>query len=91
VPQASAVIPGATDAEPVVMHSDHVNMVKFKSRLDEGYKKILDYIQIMTQAAPNEVACKWERESKVKAGRRCLMYSCHSMHAEELTSSSSDR
>jgi hypothetical protein len=68
VPRASAVVPGAADAEPILMHADHVNMVKFKSRSDEGYKKVLDYIQIMTQGALDKIGSQWEKEGRVKAG-----------------------
>jgi hypothetical protein len=74
VPQASAVVPGAADAEPIIMHADHINMVKFGSKLDEGYKKILDYIQIMAQDAPDKVGSKWEQEDRVKAGTRFLIH-----------------
>jgi hypothetical protein len=84
VPRASAVVPGAADAEPIIMHADHVNMVKFRSRSDEGYKKILDYIQIMTQDAPDKVASKWEKESRVKAGMRFLSHWYYFIHTELL-------
>jgi hypothetical protein len=56
------------------MHADHVNMVKFKSRLDEGYRKVLDYIHIMTQDAPDKVASQWEMEDRIKAGTWFLIH-----------------
>jgi hypothetical protein len=52
------------------MHADHANMVKFRSRSDKGYKKALDYIQIMTQDAPDKAGFQWEKEGRVKAGTR---------------------
>jgi hypothetical protein len=73
VPRASAVVPGAADAEPIVMHTDHINMVKFQSRLDEGYKKVLDYIQIMTRDGPDKIGSQWEKEVGGKAGMRFLI------------------
>jgi hypothetical protein len=40
VPRASAVVPGAADAEPIVIHADHINMVKFTSKEDNGYRTV---------------------------------------------------
>jgi hypothetical protein len=74
VEPASAVVPGDADAEPIMMHADHINMVKFRSASDEGYTKVLDYIQIMTQDAPDKVGSKWEKEARVKAGKQPLMH-----------------
>jgi hypothetical protein len=74
VPRVSAVVPGAVDAEPIIIHADHVNMVKFRSRSDEGYKKVLDYIQIMIQDAPDKVSFKWEKEDRVKADTRLASF-----------------
>jgi hypothetical protein len=72
VSRASAVVPGAADAEPIIMHADHVNMVKFRSKSDEGYQKVLDYIQIMTWNAPDKVRSQWEKEGRVKAGTQYI-------------------
>ena len=38
VPQASAVVPGAADAETIAINADHINMVKFASKENNGYK-----------------------------------------------------
>jgi hypothetical protein len=73
MPRASAVVPGAADAEPIIMHADHINMVKFRSRSDEGYKKLLDFIQIMTQDAPDKIGSQWEKEDRVRTGKRFLI------------------
>jgi hypothetical protein len=72
VSRASAVVPGAADAEPIIMHTDHINMVKFRSRSDEGYKKVSDYIQIMAREAPDKVGSRWEKEGRVKEGTQFL-------------------
>jgi hypothetical protein len=74
VPRASAVVPGAADAEPIIMHADHINMVKFHSGSDEGYKKVLDYIQIMAEDAPDKIGFQWEKEGRVKAGTQLLIH-----------------
>jgi hypothetical protein len=76
------------------MHADHINTVKFRSRSDEGYQKILDFIQIMTWEAPDKVDSQWEKEDRVKAGTWFLIRRCYSMNTEllqQLTSSSSNR
>lgn len=40
VPRASAVVPWVADAEPIVIHADHINMTKFASNEDNGYKTV---------------------------------------------------
>ncbi|KAH8745372.1 hypothetical protein F5883DRAFT_438963, partial [Diaporthe sp. PMI_573] len=47
VPRTSAVDLGQPNTEPICMHSDHVNMVKFLSKEDTGYVTISEYLQIM--------------------------------------------
>jgi hypothetical protein len=68
VPKASAIIPGATDAEPIVIHADHINMVKFVSRNDNGYKTVSGHLQIMAGSASSIVASRWEEECRVDTG-----------------------
>lgn len=69
VPRASAVVPGAADAEPIVIHADHINMVKFISERDSGYKTVSGHLQVMTQSARNVISSRWEEESRVNTGR----------------------
>ncbi|CAH0055794.1 unnamed protein product [Clonostachys solani] len=40
VPRASAVVPGQADAESILIHADHKNMVKFLSKQDVGYTTV---------------------------------------------------
>jgi hypothetical protein len=68
VPRASAVVPGAADAEPIVIHTDHINMVKFASKEDNGYRTISGHLRIMAQSATNVIAVRWEGESRADAG-----------------------
>lgn len=47
VPRASAVVAGAADAESIVIHADHINMVKFESEGNSGYKRSWLKVQVM--------------------------------------------
>ncbi|KAB5514886.1 hypothetical protein GE09DRAFT_980434, partial [Coniochaeta sp. 2T2.1] len=49
VPRASAVVPGQADAEPIVMHADHRNMIRFSSKSGD-YSTVSEHIQIMAPA-----------------------------------------
>jgi hypothetical protein len=68
VPRASAVVPGAVNAEPIVIHADHINMVKYISKDDNGYKTISGHLQIMVQSASDVVALRWEEETRANSG-----------------------
>jgi hypothetical protein len=68
VPKASAVVPGAADAEPIVIHANHINMVKFASKEDNGYETVSGHLQIMVQGARDAISLKWEEEIRVNAG-----------------------
>lgn len=70
VPRASAVVPGQADAEPIVIHADHRNMVRYTSRGDSGYNTISGHLRIMARAAPEEVRRRWEAERRVDEGRQ---------------------
>lgn len=70
VPRASAVVPGQADAEPIVIHADHTNMVRYTSRGDTGYSIVSEHLQIMASAAPEEVRRRWEAERRADEGRR---------------------
>ena len=68
VPRASAVVPGATDAEPIAIHANYVDMVKFALRVDLGYKTVSGHMRIIAQSALDAVALRWAQESRVTAG-----------------------
>lgn len=70
VPRASAVGPHAADAEPIVIHADHINMVKFASREDNGYRTVSRHLQIMAHDASEVISSRWEEERRVNAGRQ---------------------
>lgn len=68
VPRASAVVPGVADAEPIVIHADHINMVKFAAKEDNGYRTVSGHIRIMAQSAGEVINSRWETEKRVNAG-----------------------
>lgn len=68
VPRASAVVPGAADSEPVAIHADHVNMVKFESKADGGYKTVSGHLWVMAGRAGDVVGQRWDTEGRVDAG-----------------------
>ena len=53
MPQASAIVPGAADAESIAIPANHINMVKFASCEDEGFKKISGHVQLLAEEAPD--------------------------------------
>ncbi|KAI1174481.1 hypothetical protein F4777DRAFT_553758 [Nemania sp. FL0916] len=65
VPKASAVVPGQADAEPIAIHADHINMVKFIGATDMGYVKLSETLQIMANGAGEKIRSRWETEARV--------------------------
>ena len=68
VPIASAVVHGVADAEPVAIAENHINMVKFLSRSDGGYEKILEYLVLMVKLVQDKINARWELEERRKKG-----------------------
>jgi hypothetical protein len=58
VPKASAVVPGAADAEQIMIHADHINMVKFKSKENNDYEKVSDHLIIITESAGSVIGLR---------------------------------
>ncbi|KAE8841204.1 hypothetical protein PTNB85_04603 [Pyrenophora teres f. teres] len=59
VPKASAVVPGTANGESIAIHADHINMVKFGSKLDHGYKTVSGHMRVMAENACNATTkCK---------------------------------
>ncbi|RGP79315.1 tetratricopeptide-like helical domain [Fusarium longipes] len=69
VPKASAVVPGHVDAEPIAIHADHKNMVKFLSKEDVGYVTVSEHVQIMMSDAEGIISSRWEAESRIDKAR----------------------
>jgi hypothetical protein len=38
-------VPGAADSEPIAIHADHINVVKFKSDSDSSYQTVCSSLQ----------------------------------------------
>ena len=62
------MVPGATDGEPIAIHADHTNMVKFGSKSDHGYKTVSGHLRVMTLSAGNAIGRKWDQQDKLEAG-----------------------
>lgn len=69
VPRASAVVPGQANAEPIVIHADHLNMVKFPSRKDTGYTTVSENLQVIVASIDDKIRLRWETEERVNEGR----------------------
>jgi hypothetical protein len=70
VPRSSAIVPGQADAEPIVIHEDHINMAKYPSKGHAGYKTMSGHLQIMADAAVDKIRKRWDEEKRVQEGRR---------------------
>jgi hypothetical protein len=68
VPKASAVVPGAADAEQIMIHADHKEMVKFESKENNGYETVSDHLTIMIASAGSVISLRWEQEVRIDAG-----------------------
>jgi len=73
VPQASAVVPGTADAEPVAIPADHLNMVKFASRRDGGYEKVSGHLQLLAEEAPDTISARWEEQDRIRKGMESIL------------------
>ena len=62
VPQSSAVVPGAVDAEPIAILANHLDMVKYPAANDNGYQKVAGHLRLMILEAAAKVGDNWERE-----------------------------
>ncbi|KAF1952737.1 TPR-like protein [Byssothecium circinans] len=69
VPRASAVVPGVADGESIVIHADHINMVKFGSKSDPGYKTVSGHLRVMAANAGDAIGRRWDTEGRVDAVR----------------------
>ena len=68
MPQASAIVPGAVDAEAIAIPANHRNMVKFASNENEGYRKISGHLRLLAEEAPVAIRQRWREDDSVKKG-----------------------
>jgi hypothetical protein len=61
-------VPGAADGEPIAIHADHINIVKFGSKTEPGYKTVLGHIRIMAMRAGSAISGRWETQGRIDAG-----------------------
>ncbi len=66
VSKASAVVPGARDAESVEIRKDHTNLVKFRSEWDDDFQTIVGHLSLMCESAQEKVAQNWEHWEEIK-------------------------
>jgi hypothetical protein len=69
VPKSSAVVPGAVDAEAIAIMDNHLNMVKFLSEDDSGFKKIAGHLMLMAEDASTKISQNWEREGNLQISK----------------------
>lgn len=75
VPKSSAVVSSQADAESIVIHADHKNMVKFHSSQDGGYTTVSGHLRIMMVDAEHVIQSRWEAETRADDGE-CFLPSC---------------
>lgn len=73
MPQASAIVPGAADAEPIAIPANHLDMIKFVSREDEGYKKISGHLQLLAEEAPDVIKRRWAEQDRIRKGTESIV------------------
>lgn len=61
-------MPGAADGEPIAIHADHINMVKFGSKSDPGYRTVSGHLRLMARNAGDAIGGRWGTEGRVDAG-----------------------
>lgn len=62
VPKSSAVVPGVLDAESIAIMANHLEMTKYRSEIDIGYKTVSGHLQLMIQEANKKVQLNWDKE-----------------------------
>lgn len=63
VPPSSAAPPFWANMEPLAMHADHPNMVKFASKENPGYRTISANLLTMADKAPGAISARWENHN----------------------------
>ena len=50
------------DAESIAIMANHLQMTKYPSQDDEGYKKVCGNLQLMSLEANIKIQTNWQRE-----------------------------
>ena len=64
VPKSSAVVPGVLDAESIAIMANHLEMTKYPSEIDMGYRKVSGHLQLIIQEANTKAQLNWDEEWK---------------------------
>ncbi|KAI9773562.1 MAG: hypothetical protein M1840_006836 [Geoglossum simile] len=59
VPRSSAVVPGASGTETIAISANHVEMAKFPSPDNKGFKSVSGHLRLMVDKAPEEIQKRW--------------------------------
>ena len=59
-------MPGVADAEPIAIPADHLNMVKFASGEDTGYKTVSGHLWLLAKEAPDAISVRWAEQDKIE-------------------------
>ena len=70
MPKASAILPGQPDGEPIAIHANHTDMVRFTSVEDPYYVKVSEILCIMAKGAGNHIRSNWETERRIAKGEK---------------------
>ena len=76
MPQASVVVPGASNAEPVAIPANHLNMVKLALREDGGYVKISGHLQLLAEEASGVINARGEEQDRMRKGNAVAERGC---------------
>jgi hypothetical protein len=53
-----AVIPSAIDVEPIIIHANYINIVKFALKEDSGYRSISGYLRVISKDTSGAVVLR---------------------------------
>jgi hypothetical protein len=68
VPRDSAVLPGVANAQSAAIHANHIDMVKFASAEDPGYKVVSQHLQLWARDAPKATKARWKTQDRIDEG-----------------------
>lgn len=67
VPYHSATIAGDREANSIVLHANHHDLVRFGSKENVNYETVIDYLTEYVQSASAQVGPKWVTEDRFRS------------------------
>ena len=64
VPQTSAVVPGAINADALELYKDHASLVKFDSEHDGDFLVVSGQLHLMARQATVAIKKRWDEQGK---------------------------